>query len=517
MSKDVNIHIKTPGARESKERLDGVARSTEKVGGDVEKMGAKAKTSGNWFTQAVGKMIGPMGLAAVAGAAAATALKVAKFFDGIKKQSDEAVRNLQNVRVAFDDLFEAYGAFDEKSREAATKSTADLLQKTAVPAGAGLPIINAYSRQFKGKVESGELTQAQYQQGLEGMLGYGQRHGGSATSDLVQIMAGWGMTTPGQQGEFRRMIAAGAAKSGLTDAEMIGALSRGMPTIKALGWTPQEAVESIGALAAGEAGRKKMSLPGTTIQALGAPQAANFEKYGIPEQLAEDPRQLLLHIQNMRATMGQDEYYRMLTKIYGAEGAAGVHKLVSADRGEISTALEQAAGPEGIAAELAEERDRMGTLESRDARTKAVVLQQALNLTEGEKYMEDVREIGAAHQKLRGIRKPIREGLRRFTFLTDTSEWENAAFLLWKESLSDEELAAINERPGLRVGGDPASPVYEHWRQMSPQQKYESLTDPQGSGGGGPTVNHNYHNEIIYNPVVGDPNVGPRVGADDVY
>ena len=515
MSKNVNIHIKTPGAHKAKEQLDGVARSTEKVGGDVEGMGAKARTSGNRFTDALKKIAGPLGFMAVAGAAAATAIKVAKFFDNIKKQSDEAVRNLQSVRAGFDDIFEAMSAFDEASREAVTKGTAELLRKTAVSTGTGLPIINAYTRQFKGKVESGELTQAQYQQGLEGMLGYGERHGGAATDDLIGMMAGWGMNTPEQQGEFRRMIAAGAAKSGLTDADMIGALSRGMPTIKALGWTPQEAVESIGVLAAGEAGRKKMSLPGTTIQALGAPQTTSFEKYGIPEQLAEDPRQLLLHVQNVRPTMSQDEYYRMLTKIYGTEGAAGVYKLVSADRGGISAALDQAAGPAGVAAELAEERDRMGTLESRDARAKAVVLRQQLDLTEDEKHMEDVREIGAAHQKRMKIRHPFKEKWLRATHL-EAGEKEHAAFLLWKESLSDEEREAIMGRPGQRIASDPTDPFRERWRQMSAQGKYEALTEPEGYSGG-PTINHNYHNEIIYNPVVGDPNAGPRAGADDIY
>jgi len=380
MSKNVNIHIKTHGARDSKEKLDRVGEGAKRAGGGVEQVGAKAKKSSGWFTAAIGKMIGPLGIVAlVSGAAAATA-KIAKFFDNLKAKSDELVRSLQEQRAAFDDLFEAQNAFDEKSRKAVTENTARLLQETAVPIGAGLPIINAYTRQFKAMVDSGELTQEQYQQGLKDMLGYGARHGGAATADLIQIMAGWGMTTPGQQGEFRRMIAAGAQTSGLTDAELISALSRGMPTIKALGWTPQEAIKSIAVLAAGEAGRKKMSLPGTTIQALGAPQTTSFEKYGIPEPLAEDPRELLNYVQNMRGTMGQDEYYRMLTKIYGTEGAAGVYKLVSADKGRIGTALERAAGPEGVAAEAAEEQARQTTLEARDARAKAVAMKISLDL-----------------------------------------------------------------------------------------------------------------------------------------
>lgn len=512
MAKNVNIHIKTPGAHKSKEQLDSVGKSAGRVGGGVEQMGAKAKTSGNVFINSLKKIAGPLGFMALASGAVAAGVKIAKFFDNIKAKADEGVRSLQDYRAAFDDLFEAMDAFDEKSRKAVTESTVDLLQETAVSTGAGLPIINAYTRQFKGMVDSGELTQEQYQEGLKGMMGYGARHGGSATADLIQIMAGWGMTSPEQQGEFRRMIAAGAQTSGLTDAELIGALSRGMPTIKALGWTPQQAIESIAALAAGEAGRKKMSLPGTTIQALGAPQTTSFEKYGIPEQLAEDPRELLNYVQNMRATMDQDKYYRMLTKIYGTEGAAGVYKLVAADKGRISTALDRAAGPEGVWAELDEERDRMGTLEARDARAKAVAMRQALDLTEEEKYMEDVKEIGKAYQKRRELRKPIREGWRKFTMIGDMAEQEHAAYLFWREQLTDKELAEIN-RQGYRVGGDPASPVYEHWRRMPAKEKYEELTDMPSA----PPVVHYHYNETNHYPVVGDRGNGPRVGPDDIY
>jgi len=512
MAKNVNIHIKTPGARESKEQLNTVGQAAERVGGKTEQAGVKAKTSGERFKEAIGKMIGPLGLAAIAGGAAAAAVKVAKFFDDIKARADAAVDKVQGVRAAFDDLFEALDAFDEKSREAVTKSTAGLLQETAVPATTGLPIINAYTRQFKGMVDSGQLTQEQYQRGLKGMIGYGARHGGAATADLISIMAGWGITTPEQQGEFRRMIAAGAQSSGLTDAELIGALSRGMPTIKALGWTPQEAIESIGVLSAGEAGRKKTSLPGTTIQALGAPQTTAFEKYGIPEHLAEDPRQLLLYIRNMRATMGQDEYYRMLTKPYGPEGAAGVYKLVAADREGIGEAIERAAGPKGAAAEAAEERARLTTLESIDARAKAIVLQQELDMTAEEKYMRGVRDIGEAYQERMKRRRPISELWLQTTHLK-AGEKEHAAYLMWLESLTDKERESIRRERRVGPYGVTTDPFFMHWEQMSAREHYESLTGAQQRP---VNVTHNYNKNIIYNPVASEPRVKARVEPDDI-
>ena len=57
------------------------------------------------------------------------------------------------------------------------------------------------------------------------------------TPELITLMAGWGMTTPEQQGIFRRQIGAVSSKSGLTEEEIIAALGRGAPTVKAMGWT----------------------------------------------------------------------------------------------------------------------------------------------------------------------------------------------------------------------------------------------------------------------------------------
>ena len=42
MAKGINIHVKTPGARESKEQLDRVGQATDRLGGKTEKAGAKA-------------------------------------------------------------------------------------------------------------------------------------------------------------------------------------------------------------------------------------------------------------------------------------------------------------------------------------------------------------------------------------------------------------------------------------------------------------------------------------------
>ena len=351
------------------------------------------------------------------------------------------------------------------------------------------------------------------------------------------------MITPEQQGVFRRQIAAGAAASGLTDEELIGALGRGMPTIKAMGWAPAQAVETMAVLAAGETGRKKMSLPATTLQGLLAPQLSNVAKYGISEEVAQDPQQLLAQLQLMRGQMDQKAFMAMLTSIYGTEAAAGVSKLISAPRGRIKGALERAAGPEGIAAELKEELDRKGTLESRDAKAKAVVRQIKLDLTEDQQYMEDVREIGWGYQKQLRIDEPTWQAIREVGIIGEEAEKENAAFRLWLESLSPEEKKALQKK--YLVPSFPnVTPYQEAWDQMTPKQKYEALTRLKGQGSpnqpvgfslpptesisvaanlknnmeiggrGSITINNDNDYSIRYYPRVGSDERGPRFTQD---
>lgn len=498
MSKDVNIHVKTTGTRQTKQELEGVGRSAEQ-------MGSKTSRAANWIKDGLKALIGPLGFAAIAASLAAASAKVAKFFDELKKRSDEAVRDNQTLRNSFTALFEAMDAFDERSRQQVTKDVAALLKETAVSKEIGLPIINAYTRQFRAMVKSGQLTEEQYQRGLRGMLGYGERHGGAETAELIALMAGWGMVTPEQQGAFRRQIAAGAAASGLTDAELIGALGRGMPTVKAMRWTPEQAVATIATLAAGEVGRQKMGLPATTLQGLLAPQETNLAKYGISAKAT--PQEILTQLQQMRGQMSQQAFMTMLTDIYGTTAAAGVSKLLTAPRGGISEALALAAGPEGIRLEQEEERVSRQTLERRDARAKARVMEEKLDVTLKEQYEEDIREIGEEIRKTRKRRKPIRQWLEDLRTWGEEKEKEYAAFRAWYENLPADEREKF-----LTVWREGVGTPFDVWRYgFTPEQKYESLV----SGRMPAQININYHFEHItnFNPVAGDREVGPRAPA----
>ena len=495
MSKDINIHVKTKGTYEARQQLDSVGRTAEETG-------AKTSRAGDWIKKAFGAIVGPLGFAAIAAAASSAAVKVAKFFDDLKARCDEAVTHMAGVRTAYESLFEAKGAFGETARKGVLKDVAGLLLETGVAEQQGLPIIDAYTRQFEGLVRSGQLTSEQYRQGLVGMLGYGARHGGAATAELISMMAGWGMTTPEQQGAFRRQIAAGAGASGLTDEELITALGRGKSTIQAMGWTPAQAVETIALLAAGESGRKKMSLPSTTLQGLINTQLENAAKYGISEEIAQDPRQLLQQVGMMRQTMDQQAFSRMLVKIYGGEAAAGVSKLLSAQPGAVRAAITRAAGPEGIAQEVAEETARETTYEYRSAVTDALKRQHDLDITSDEEYNQLIREFGTAARARYRRRQPWRQELREW-FVPEEYEKESAAKRAYLESLSPEEREEW-EREFLLWNRTP-------WERASPREKYEMLAR---QGLTERTVNIHYHNENIYTPRVGTDERGPRFSQD---
>ena len=467
MAKDINIHLKTHGAAQTKQQIDEVGQSAKGLGTKTEEMGDKAKLGGGKFLGALRKLVGPLGFMAIATAVASAAAKVAKFFDNIKQRSDEAVRQVQEIRKAYDSLYEAMDAFDEKSRQQVTKTANLILKETGVTQELGLPVIDEYTRQFKSLVEAGRITQQQYDRGMKEMLGYAARHGGAATTDLIAIMRGWEMVTPEQQGAFRRQIAAGAAVARLKDEDVIEALGRGMPTIKAMGWTPEEAVEKIALLAASEVGRKKKSMPATTLQALMAPHLTKIEEYGIEKETAEDPRKLLEQLRKKQADMDRQAFTRMLLEIYGTEAAAGVSKLITVPSRGIQETLRQAAGEAEAEAERAEEKANRDTLERRDAATKARARDIKLRRTLEQQYMEDVREIGREALKEQRIDEPKRQWLREALTIGEAAEEEEAAFREWEKRLGKERRKKIERVTGISL--------YDMWQQMSAKQKWEAL------------------------------------------
>jgi hypothetical protein len=509
MAKDVNIHVKTTGADQTKQELKGVGRSAQEVGNDVQVMGEKSQTGSHRFVDGIQKIIGPLGFMAVLGIVGKVAAGISSFFDTLKKRCDEAVQKLSEVRASFADLFEAMNAIDEKSRMQRSIEAAELLKETRVPQNLGIPVITEYTRQFRPAVERGQITEQQYQEGLRGMLGYAARHGGETTPELITLMGGLGMVTPQQQGALRRQITELSGKTGLTDKDIIEMFGRAMPTIKAMGWSPEQALSTIGVVAAGEISRAKLALPAATLEALMTPQVTELqEKYGISQGIARDPRALFAQIALKSQKMDRQAMLDMLQDIYGS-AAPGIYKLITSPQQDIAKALAAAGGPAGVAAETAEEAKSRETLERLQAQTNALILLDTLNRTNKEIYESIIRRIGSSKREEYRLKQPIRQWIREQIIKVEEEEKETAAMRAWWESLSREEQNRILEEK---------KSVIKAWESMPPQQRYEPLNrleapQPQPNI----TYHNEYHHDIIYNPFAGtasDREIGPRANRD---
>ena len=533
MAKDVNIHLKTTGAEQTKQQLEQTAQATGQVGDQVQEIGRKAQAGGWLLDLFIRRFAGPLGFLHILNQVQRLTHGVAEFFDKIKQRSDEAVRQLEQVAGGFDGIFEALNAFDVMSQQAAMKETYHLFQKTGTPEAIGLPIVEAYIRQFKD-----QMPPDQYQQGLETMLSYGARHGKEATPALIEFMGGMGMNQPGQQAAFTRQIAAASQAVKLPDETIISALGKGVPTIKAMGWTPEQALEAVAtmAAAAGPNVRMRNAMPTAGLQAIMDPQAeklayaevedaqraksaadkakAEFartrtfaakkaadlaqadadakalaaeEAVTAAEKLAEDPIAFLRAVEERRATMTRERYTRLLREIYkGAEGGLAVGSLREG-RKDLPDIIQQAKSAEGAAADRAEEERYKYTITGSDAVTKARAKQNELDVTENERLMESVRVLGATRHNIlarRGIVEPLRLGLRAF-FLGNVAakNAEYGAFREWGESLPKEEdrEAFQRELSPTTVGIPGVTPLTDthflkKWQDMTPLQKWQALT-----------------------------------------
>jgi len=501
--KDINIHVKTPGAGEAKQQLDKTAEGVRGLGTTVQGSGEKAgSASGKWS----------LFFSLFAGVAIAAAIRgVVGFFDKIKEKADMAINKADEVRKAYEGLFEAFGAYDEKSRKGIVKKTEQLLLGTGTPGQVGYPTVEKYARQFKEVMPA-----ADYDVGLRNALSYAARHGGTATPELIDLMRGYGMTTAKQQSEFIRTVGAAATQSGMTDEDIITALGRAAPSARAMGWSPQETISKVAALAAGETGRNKSAMPSTVIEAMASPQNEGLKKYGITGQT---PNEIIEGVRKKSQGMSAQARYKMLEDIYGAGAVKGVYKLMTVGAPTVA--------PVSEAADRAEQESYMQTMEARDAQAKAKSKQFITQTKTSAQYAEDVREMGRAAAAANATKNPKEQGvLDLMGYLIPNAMAEWAAYKKWEESLSDEQRESIQGQVkqfrgthgrNIQNFGDPAT--QEYWyRMITPQIRFKELTQPeqnQDIPGGGPiTINYHYDNSMRINERI--PDARSRIDPNDL-
>jgi len=539
MAKDINIHIKATGGAEAKQQLEGVAGAAQKTGTGVQDMGSKALIGSGWVQKALSFLAGPLGFAGIAGAVAGGAIKIAQFFDAIKTRSDEAVQQVQKIRDAYKELFQVMGEFSETDRQALTLETTALLQRTAVPEQVGLPIVTAYARRFQPFLNRGEITKQQYEQGREQMLRYAGRQGAGAVPEMLDIMAGWqpAMVTPQEQGAFSRMVTETAHISGLTEEDLVNSMRMSMPTIKAMGWTPEETLTAVATLAQS---KKPRHIP-TTLQALMGGEIPKELQKQIPKEFGGKPREEFAYLKTLQKKMPEQAYLDLLTKRFGAEAATGVLELVTGPPRGLPEAITEAAGPKGAAIEAHQEKARQETMEATVAKTEASGRYRRLeNIREEKEMGTRVRELGQVEQEIASDKNKYLQSYKDLLVIGTETEKEAAAFSRWVETLTPEEKTAIfgeyitEAKPKhllwyqyLEKRQQRTEALAWHWKYLPGKKKLEQLwehtEEPPAAVPPEKTktpsnvtnfYNNNYHNERIFNPVVGrhpsDLGIGPR-------
>jgi hypothetical protein len=521
MAKDVNIHIKATGGAEAKQQLDGVAQAAQKTGTGVQEMGSKALIGSNWVQKALSFLAGPAGFAAIATAIAGGAIKVAHFFDEIKTRSDEAVRDVQKIRSAFTELFATMDEFSEKGRQGLTLETLALFQKTAITKEEGLPVVTAYARAFQPFVKRGEITKPQYEQGLEQMLRYAGRQGAGAVPGMVDLMAGWGMLTPQKQGAFSRMVTEASQTAGLTEEQLVEALGKGMPAIKAMGWTPEQAIIETATIAlTQQTPRTRATMPGMIYEAIMRPQVPKEFEKKIPKEIQQDPAKLSKWIKQQQATMPQKDYLNLLTGVYGADAGLGFYSWITARETGLGRIVPEAAGPVGAAREATADRLRQETSEAITARAKAATeISQIKRQTSEREMRTEIRDRGIKTEERLMDERPIRRQLEKLLTVEKAEEIQQAAAIEWWDNLTPEEKekfeAEYRQRyPLQKIKLKKYGTAYWKWRQMTTKQRYEALTPEEANDQPATIINNfNQSHNFNFNPVVGNRAdlMGPRV------
>jgi len=377
--KDINIHIRAPGVEQVRQDVDNTTDSFRKMGSAAEdinrstdkafadgmqtidekaklaasstsKLSSEAGILGSAFNMLKSHIMGAIA-AMIAFGSIRLGRSIINAFNEYIAKADELMQKNIAVRESYKDLFEVMNQFSEQGRRGTVAETEKILAETRTPAAVGMPAIEEYTRQFKGRMKP-----ADYQKGIRQVLSYAARHGGEATPDLIQMMRGYGLNTPQQQSEFMRTITAAGGQAGLTDREMIDALGRAAPSARAMEMSPQETISIVSAIASGEIGRAKTAMPATVIDALASPQAEALKKARIT---GKTPQEIFAAVRQKTAAMSAADRYKFLQSVYGDSAAKGIYKLMTGGVAPVE--------PVTPAAVAAEERQYRETTEAKEA------------------------------------------------------------------------------------------------------------------------------------------------------
>ncbi|HUW18374.1 MAG TPA: hypothetical protein VMW16_03650 [Sedimentisphaerales bacterium] len=388
MAKDINIHLKTTGAEQTKEQLDQTARSAEKIGESTQQAGRQAVKGAEWVKSAFSAIVGPLGLAALAAAVINIVRKIRAAINDMKQASSEAVSSLAALQKASADYFEAFEAYSPEQRQAALLQARQFQAKTGLPIEASQKLLEAYKRTF------GKLNEA----AVEQLAGYWQLHGQEATLDLVRWMGAERVTTPQRQGQITRMVSAVASETGLRDAEIISALTRYSTELRGLGWTPEETIMNIGKALAGKSpleARRAMSSLVDGIRAFTEEKALEMKAAA---EIAASEKERLAWARQTMLKMEPEARRKFARQAFGETAAPYVTGWLLAEYPEKTRrALEYARTPDAAEQERQRVEAVKQTAEAGREITEGGAKKLELLLAEEEKQRDAIREYGRVY------------------------------------------------------------------------------------------------------------------------
>lgn len=338
MSKNVDIHIRAQGADKARSDIEGVGRETKHLG-------SRTARAGEWIKNALGSLIGPLGFAGLGATAVLAIRKIISALDDMKKAVAEAVQELANQQRAAANFFEAMSAYSPAQRRAAIVQARGVQATTGLSFESSMQLLESQKRTF-GAIQPDVTTQ---------LAGYWALHGGPSTLGLVRWMGESGLKTADEQGRILRMVGAVAGQTGLTDEEVIRAITSRGELFRYLGWTPEETItnvgKAIGGLSPSEASRAMRG----TFEAIAALDKGKAKELKIPRPYAESAKGRLEFIKKRAAVMSPEQRTAYMYEAFGAAAPYVSGFLLEPISPEMQQALAYAATPQ--AAE--EERQRV--------------------------------------------------------------------------------------------------------------------------------------------------------------
>jgi hypothetical protein len=496
MAKDVNIHIKTQGAEQTKQDLNQVAQATEE-------MGAKSSRAAGWIKEVFTALVGPLGVSAVVGLAVSGFRYYIAALEDMKNASANAVRDLADKQRAAKDFFEVMDAYSSKDRKAALNQVFDVQTKYGLSYEASKQLLTTQQRTF------GEINP----QSTEQFAPYWQFHG-QATGDLIRWMGESGIKTPEYQGQIMRMISAVSKQKHLSDEELIGALTSQGEKFRYLGWSPEQTIENLGKILVPNEGTRGIMRLFTAMESFTPDKA--LEMHASPA-VANDERARWEFLQNKAAAMSPEKRNELLAKQFGMSSPAIRKLLFEPTSPELQKAIDYAVSPEAAAEARRHLAEYQKTTEGEQEIGTGISGKIKAKLPPVETLKTTLRDIGKAY--LADLQYKDRFQYEKITWMNmgENREVEAAAVHLWFQTLSEAEKKSYIQMTEKDIGWGhyekfPEQAARYQFEKFSPEEQLQKVEQAAHT-------NNDFHVEhnMNYYPIAGtaaDRDIGPRVGRD---